>query len=288
MATKKTEALAVAEDFRIVNRYEGMDPDLLAELNDQMDDLDDDDGILCRRIKVPAGGTLAFEVQGEEEDDVNYEKEVSGVIVFTHRVNAYWPFSYGTGDDENKAPICSSTDGKTGVRADTGEVISCETCPYNEYGSGTNKDGSASRGKACKNMRRVYLLMDGDPNIYLLIIPPTSIRDVNKQLKKIIASGVPYTGQIVSFTLAKERNRDGIEFSKVLVAKKQPLPAATASMAKELRGEVKKQYQAIAITYGDYAQEDAAPAGGVTPTAKPGEFTEVEPAAADDGALPFN
>ena len=31
-------------------------------------------------------------------------------------------------------------------------------------------------------MRRLYLLMDGEPNFYLLTVPPTSIRDVNKQL----------------------------------------------------------------------------------------------------------
>ena len=55
------------------------------------------------------------------------------------------------------------------------------------YGTGTDDKGNPSKGKACKNMRRIYLLMDNDPNFYLLSVPPTSIKDVNKQLAKMTA-----------------------------------------------------------------------------------------------------
>ena len=86
---KKNE-LAVLDAFKLTNPYEGMDPELLAELEDELDDLDDESGITCRRIKMPSGGALAFEVQGEDEDDVEYVKELQGVILYTHRVNGYW------------------------------------------------------------------------------------------------------------------------------------------------------------------------------------------------------
>ena len=70
MATKKNEtALAVAENFQLMNRYEGIDPELLAELQDEMDDLDPESGITCLKIKIPSGGGLAYEVQTDEEDD---------------------------------------------------------------------------------------------------------------------------------------------------------------------------------------------------------------------------
>ena len=59
-------------------------------------------------------------------------------------------------------------------------------------------------------MRRIYLMMDGDPNFYLLSVPPTSIKDVNKQLAKILASGTPYTGMIVSLTLEKAKNSNAL------------------------------------------------------------------------------
>ena len=92
---KKTTALATLETFRIANRYEGMDPEMMEELEDEMSDLDPESGITCRKIKIPSGGGLAYEVQGEEETDVEYMKEIKAVVVFTHRVNGFWAGAYG-------------------------------------------------------------------------------------------------------------------------------------------------------------------------------------------------
>lgn len=270
--TKKNTELAPIEGFKIATRFEGMDPDLLEELQDQMDDLADEGGIDCRKIKIPSGGGLAYEVQGEDDDDVEYMKEVTGVVIFTHRMNGYWENAYGSGDDDNKAPSCSSMDGKVGIDTETGEVRNCENCPYNTYGSDTR----GGKGKACKNMRRVYLMMDGDPNFYLLTVPPTSIKDVNKQLARIMGSkGIPYTSLLVSFKLQKTKNAGGIDYSKVTIEKKGILPPAAAGMAKEMRRQIKAKYKELAITAGDYnaPQESAA------------DFVEVTD---EDSALPFN
>lgn len=281
MATKKNE-LAPIDNFLIAHRYEGMDPELLAELQDQLEDLDDENGIQCRQIKLPAGGGLAYEVQGDDDDDVEYMKEISGVIVFTHRMNGYWPNSYGTGEGEDKVPLCSSMDGKTGLCRDSGEIRSCENCPMNQFGSGIDAKGGSSRSKACKNMRRLYMMLNNDPNIYLLTVPPTSIKETNRQLAKIMGSkGIPYTGLIVSLKLEKAVNAGGITYSKVVVEKKGLLSTAAANAAKEIRHQIKAQYQNIAITLDDYAAD---PAGTAT-AADTNGFTEVE--AADDSALPF-
>ena len=262
MAAKKGTELAVATGFELtVNRFEGLSPEDLEELQDQMEDLDQDGGIACRLIKIPSGGKLAYEVQtGEEDTDVEYMKDVEGVIIFTHRLNGFWPGAYGT--DDNKVPTCSSMDGKTGVNTETGEVRSCDTCPLNQYGTDDNPNGTG-KGKACKNMRRVYLMMNGDPNFYLLTVPPTSIKDVNKQLTKIITGGTPYTGLIVSFKLEKANNAKGVAYSKVTVEKKGLLPPGVSAIAKEMRRQIKSKYQEMTITLGEYApaqEQDAAPA----------------------------
>ncbi|MFR8333798.1 MAG: hypothetical protein ACLU9S_16665 [Oscillospiraceae bacterium] len=143
MATKKNEtALAVADNFQLMNRYEGIDPELLAELQDEMDDLDPESGITCLKIKIPSGGGLAYEVQTDEEDDAEYMKQIDGVVIFTHRANGFWPGAYGSGEDQNQPPACASMDGKTAIWTDTGELRSCEGCPYNEYGSGADQTGA--------------------------------------------------------------------------------------------------------------------------------------------------
>lgn len=293
---KKTTALATLDAFSIANRYEGMDPELMAELEDEMSDLDPESGITCRKIKIPSGGGLAYEVQGEEETDVEYMKEINAVVVFTHRVNGFWQGAYGD-DDQNKAPICSSIDGKTGMNSETGEIINCDTCPLNQFGSATDQKGNQAKGKACKNMRRLYLMMDGDPNFYLLTVPPTSIKDVNKQLAKIMAGGTPYTGLVLKFTLEKTKNAAGVEYSKVVISKAGLLPNAVSSIAQEMRRQIKEQYQTLAITMEDYAAAPEQPTTTELPSEAPVPTENYSTAAADDfpeppqtyeDNLPFN
>ena len=277
---KKTTALATLETFSIANRYEGMDPEMMEELEDEMSDLDPESGITCRKIKIPSGGGLAYEVQGEEETDVEYMKEIKAVVVFTHRVNGFWAGAYGD-DDQNKAPVCSSIDGKTGVRIDSGEVISCETCPLNQFASATDQKGEPGKGKACKNMRRLYLMMDNDPNFYLLTVPPTSIKDVNKQLAKIMAGGTPYTGLVLKLTLEKTKNAAGVEYSKVVISKAGLLSTAVSAAAKEMRRQIKEQYQSMAITSEDYAAPEQSTAAE-TPDEIPAPVENYTTATADD------
>lgn len=276
MAKKNTE-LATLESFALVNRTDGMDPELAAELEDELGDLDPESGISCRQIKIPAGGGLAYAVQGDDEDDEEPMKEIRAVVVFTHRANGYWPDKFGSGDGQNAPPYCSSMDGKTGLIAESGEVRNCETCPFNQYGSGIDQQGNASRGKACKNMRRLYLMMDGDPNLYLLTVPPTSIKDVNKQMAKIIAGGTPYVGLVVSLTLEKAKNANGIAYSKVLIKKAGTLPPEVMTQAVALRRKIKEQYMNVTLTMDDYAPAQTDPN-------KP-QFTETD--AATTGDMPF-
>ena len=276
MATKKNE-IATLDSFSLTNIYDGMDADELAELQDELDDLGSGNEILCRMIKVPSGGQLAFEVETDNPESPDYQKEVQGVILFTHKANARWLGRPGDGA-ENSAPVCSSLDGKTGMNMDTGEVINCDGCPYNEFGS----SGDGTRGKECKNMRRVYLMMDGDPNVYRLTVPPTSIKDIEKQLRRIIAGGASYTSVVVRFTLSKATNNAGIAYSKAGLEKVGPLPPAVAATAKELRKQIKAQFQSMDITAADYntTASDTAPA---YPEAS---FEEVPEEAADE-PLPF-
>lgn len=253
MATKKgsTTAIAPADNFKFVNRYDNIDPELLAELQDELADLDPESGISCLQIKIPSGSSSAYEVQ-TDNDDSEPMKKIEAVLVFTHRANGYWPVAFGEGDT-NAPPTCASMDGKTGVWMETGEVRNCESCPYNEYGSGTDQKGQQSRGKACKNMRRLYLIMSDNPNLYLLTVPPTSIKEVNKQLAKIIAGGTPYTGMVTVLSLEKAKNSNGVEYNKVVLQKGNPLPPEVATQVVAMRKRIKEQYRNVALTFDDYA-----------------------------------
>ena len=165
-------------------------------------------------------------------------------------------------------------DGKTGLNADTGEVCNCDICPYNQYGTGVDDKGRQAKGKACKNMRRVYLLMSGDPNLYLLTVPPTSIRPVNRQLAKILSGGTPYVGMVMRFTLERVKNSGGIVYSKVQAQPAGRLPAASIAQITQMRAEIKKQHQSMGITLDDY-----------TPARAKGQPVDVNPDDAEMDSL---
>lgn len=59
------------------------------------------------RIKIPAGGSTAFEIPGADADDTQMAKEITGVILFNHPANAYYKYTGGS-----NPPDCSSFDGK--------------------------------------------------------------------------------------------------------------------------------------------------------------------------------
>ena len=105
------------------------------------------------RVKIPAGGTLQFEMPSDDPDNPDYEKTLVGVILHSHATCAYWPA--GSEYDDDTTPLCSSADGKIGIGTPGG---ACATCAMNRFGSAP--DGS--KGKACKNMRILYLLRSGE------------------------------------------------------------------------------------------------------------------------------
>lgn len=74
------------------------------------------------------------------------------MILYNHDTCAYWP--EGSEYDDNVTPLCSSVDGKTGYGAPGGV---CATCALNQYGS-----VEKGKGKACKNMRNLYILRSGE------------------------------------------------------------------------------------------------------------------------------
>lgn len=118
------------------------------------------------RVKIPSGGSLQFEIPSDDPENPDYSKTLEGIILFNHPNNAYWP--EGSEYDDTATPLCSSVDGKLGVGTPGG---SCTSCALNLFGSATE-----GKGKACKNMRVLYLLRSGEFMPLQLILPPTSIK----------------------------------------------------------------------------------------------------------------
>lgn len=192
MNENNTEALAIMENFQL--------PDMVSDAAFSMEDLAEDmDGLQLSfpRVKIPAGGGLQFEIPGDDPENPDYTKYLEGIILYSHSAGAYW--QEGSEYDENSTPLCSSVDGKVGIGEPGG---SCAICPFNQFRSAP--DG---KGKACKNMRVLYLLRDGEFLPIQLTLPPTSIRPYSDFYNMVFAPKRRATyGSVVQIGLKRMDN----------------------------------------------------------------------------------
>ncbi len=132
-----------------------------------------------QRIKIPGGGIPQFEIAGDNPEEPDYVKTIVGIIIHNHAANTYWPV--GSEYDEGSTPLCSSMDGITGHGVPGG---ACANCEMNKYES----DENGGKGKACKNMRHLYILRSGESLPVILYLPPTSLKPFSEFATTVFAT----------------------------------------------------------------------------------------------------
>ena len=172
----------------------------LADSNFSSEELAEDmDGLSLnlRRVKMPAGGALQYEIPTGDPQNPDYARSLVGVILYNHASNAYWP--EGKEYDDNEPPLCQSVDGKQG-HGDPGGA--CATCILNQFGS-----SATGRGKACKNMRILYLLRSGEYMPLQLTLSPTSISPFREFMSQTFVARRRVTyGSLVEIGLKRMNN----------------------------------------------------------------------------------
>ena len=272
---KKNE-LVKADAFNLMT----ISGDMAEAVAEEMDGLG---ALSFDRVKIPAGGGIAFELPGEDEDNPESSPAIVGVILDHHPVNAYWAEKFSGG---NAQPDCSSFDGKKGVMRETGEIKDCASCPYNQFGS----DG---RGKACKNVHRLFIIQEGNPVPIILALPPSSLKSFRDYIgKKILLKGLRCFQAITKITLKKEVNADNITYSRAVFTFQDRLSPEQQEAIEGMRGMVKATRQQVDVGLDDYSMDKAAASGSGSaaaaeaPAAGPDGFMNIPEG--DDGELPFN
>ncbi len=204
------------------------------------------------KVKIPSGGGISFEII-DEAGEPNPVKELKGVVLDYYPINAWWHDEYG---GEKNPPTCSSMDCKTGTGAPEHGIPAgqaCANCPKNQWGS----DPRGGKGKACKNMVRVYMLQEGSVFPVLLALPPTSIGGWKQYIQRLTNKLLPYYGVVTVAKLEKDRNEGGIEYSKVVFAKAGDLTRAERKAIKDYAQTLRPAMRAVAIDSTEYSVEAA-------------------------------
>ena len=161
--------------------------------------------------RLPQIGII-HQAQLFEMPDGEKTPTIRGIILDINRVNAFWEESFDTSGG-GTPPDCYSMDGiKPDPFSEKMQDPSCHACAMNKFGS----DG---RGKACKNMKRLHMMIAGDMLPYRITIPPSNLKAVDLYVSLLTSKGIPYQLIETELSLKKVTNKDGIAYSELEFSK---------------------------------------------------------------------
>lgn len=218
--------------------------DMQAALAEELDGLDAN----FERIKIPSGGSLIFEVPGDDPNEPESVKEFQAVILFHHVLNVYYETEYTGG---NQPPDCGSYDGVTGEGDPGGR---CADCRLNEFGSGKGN------GKACKNKRRIYLLREGEIFPLLITLPTGSLKELTRYLKRLLSKGLKSNMVVTRFSLKKAVNTGGIAYSQAQFAVERTLTPEENAIIGKMSEQVKAFSRSVGFDIDGAEEQEDGPA----------------------------
>lgn len=184
------------------------------------------------RVGMPAGGGLQWMVptlDGEKPSD-----SIEGVIISWRLIRLYWAKSIDQGGAGNP-PDCISHDAMVGIGKPGGD---CSACPFAQFGSAAGKNDKPGRGQACKMVRQLFIMRQGDILPLVVNLPPSSLKAIKKYFLRLTMNGKRFHDVVTRLTLDRTKNNDGIAYSLV-----------NPSLAGELDEAAKDFFNQIAAAY---------------------------------------
>jgi len=186
--------------------------------------------------------------------------ELRGVVVHKQKIRAMW--------NEKDIPICSSLDCVTGIVKDeegnpivtgtdaNGDPIykkrACSSCPYNQWGSAVDEAGNRRKGKACKEQRRIFMMVPGYKLPIVLSLPPSSIGVWDDFCSALATAGKSELKRQVVLTLSKAGS--GKEIYAMLNKPRQgdPVPPKDILYYARIRKDFAAQWSAEEVAQDEY------------------------------------
>lgn len=199
--------------------------------------------VAFEQIKIPIGGATYFEMPSDESEKPVTVTEFKAVILHHHPQRAYYKEKYTGG---NALPDCGSFDAVEGTGDPGG---SCDNCFFNQFGSGENN------AKACKERRRLYLLLEGESFPLVLSLPTGSLKEFSRYLVRCIPKWGASSAGITRFSLAKSVNKGGITYTKVRFQMERALTEGEMAEIEPLVLNVKAMSQTLWTEVGNDGNE---------------------------------
>lgn len=240
------------QEFAILTREPEIVRDLVREnIGEELTMLDLD------RIRIPAGGGMAWEVPTLEGEGGDITKEIVGVIIAHKFARVFWEQSIDEAGGGNPAD-CSSTNGRSGVPLDFAAAKAggysgvCKECPKAEFGS-----ADKGRGQACSQRKQLFIITPDDLLPIVVNLPPTSIRETSAYLRRLASRGKMFHSVVTRLTLRKDQNQDSIEYSRVVVTQAADLSPEQAEFFAKVAVSIRGQLdQTLMVDAADVRADD--------------------------------
>lgn len=203
------------------------------------------------RVKVTRDGVFQIETPA----GIETARQLTGVIVAFRQARIYWGRAYTGAKD---LPSCTSQDGFIGVGNPGGD---CATCPYSQFKSAKNPDGSQAAGQACKELRQLLLLLPGYSLPHRLDIPPTSIQAFQKYTLSLSYADADYWSVTTKMTLEQAPTASGIPITRVGLMLQKRLSSEQAGLFEPYHREMRSLLKPMTVEADAYEILEAPPAG---------------------------
>ncbi len=199
------------------------------------------------QIKILHSAALFETPRGDKEE------AIEGVMIEILPARAWWE---PKADQERVPPDCSS---RTWLQPDSEapkhQAKTCAECKWNVWGSAVDPTGAATRGKACRMRKRIFLQQEGHEIPYVLSVPPMSLKALRKYLVDLSDRGIQKNRCVTEFYL--ELKEDGVQQYSVLSFKSgRELNLAEYKKAREKRDNYLSSMKAIQIDVEEFLAEE--------------------------------
>lgn len=143
-----------------------------------------------------SGTRFVLVKDGEEKTVKSLELKVVVLRAKQGFEKRFYAEAYDPNSSEVKAPDCFSMNGQTPEAGCANpQNTACAGCKQNQFGSGVNQNGEATKGKACAD-RKLLAVLYPNPDtkaleIYGLSLPPASLKAFGAYVNTLTANNVP-------------------------------------------------------------------------------------------------
>lgn len=186
------------------------------------------------RIEMLHQNAQAFKIGGDSED-AKIVKSIEGIVIHSQLNKVWWEKDINdpTRTDEDKRPQCFSFDGEKPNKESTKpQAETCTECKHNKF-------GSHGRGKSCKDTRRLFVLLLGEPFPSTLTIPATSLKNWTDYVVGVFNKMKLRPRLVVTKIAAVAgESKDGIAFTRAAFSMVRPASIEEVALAFKLAPSV--------------------------------------------------